>query len=72
VNERDERNIVLVVGLGDMTNDASTTQWAVVDTAFDILDAGNVPYGFAVGNHDQNPNGLRASGLRRGRDHGQL
>ncbi len=49
------RNIVFVTNLGDATNDNSTTQWGVADTAMTILETGGVPFGIALGNHDGAP-----------------
>jgi len=66
VDNRVSRNIVFVAGLGDMTNDASTTQWGVASTAFATLDMAGLPYGMCVGNHDQNPTGSARTGSDEG------
>ncbi|MGE5265608.1 MAG: phosphohydrolase, partial [Acidobacteriota bacterium] len=56
VNNKTARNIAFVNNLGDMTeqNDAASYdgEWTIADAAFDILDAGNVPYNVLPGNHD--------------------
>jgi hypothetical protein len=59
VDNRDALNIAAVLHLGDLVETASVTaQWEVADAAFDILDsAPELPYGLAVGNHDQTPDG---------------
>ena len=54
-DNRTSRNIVFFTSVGDMTDGNNTTQWDVVDAAFDILDAASVPNGFAIGNHDGSP-----------------
>lgn len=50
------RNIVFVNSLGDITqngsNDTDDSEWLIADAAYDILDAGGVPYNIAAGNHD--------------------
>ena len=57
VDNKDALNIVYVVHEGDVVNVATTTsQWVNADAAMDILDAGNVPYGIALGNHDEGAN----------------
>ena len=55
VNNRADRNIVFVTGLGDMTNDNSEAQWAIADTALSILETAGLPFGFSLGNHDGSP-----------------
>jgi hypothetical protein len=59
VDNREILNIAAVFHLGDLVETASVTQqWEVADAAMSILDAvGDLPYGLAVGNHDQSPNG---------------
>ena len=58
VNNRTSNNIVYVASLGDNVDVASNlTQWTNADAAYDILDAANVPYGLAAGNHDGAPSG---------------
>ncbi len=56
VNNRTGRNLVFVGHLGDITengnNDADNSEWIIADAAFDILDANNIPYAVAPGNHD--------------------
>lgn len=58
-----DSNIVYVVHLGDISENGDnitvsshsldTIQWKRSDTAMAILDNANVPYGMAVGNHDE-------------------
>ncbi|MBN1314355.1 MAG: hypothetical protein JXA42_02765, partial [Anaerolineales bacterium] len=55
-NQRASRNIVFVPSLGDNVLTASNhAQWAVADTAWDILDTAGVPYGLNAGNCDGAP-----------------
>ena len=51
INNKDTENIVGVIGLGDITNNNTTDQWADAKTSFDKL-KGVVPYVFVQGNHD--------------------
>jgi hypothetical protein len=58
VNHRIDSNIVYVVHLGDISENGedptrSPIQWRRADTAMAKLDAAGIPYGMAVGNHDQ-------------------
>lgn len=47
------QNIKLVIGVGDIVNiGTSATQWGNADHSVGILDQANVPYAFAIGNHD--------------------
>lgn len=65
VNNRLSRNIVFVTQLGDCVDNASVNQQLVnADAAWDIIEgnpypdqAWGIPYGIAVGNHDQTPTG---------------
>ena len=65
VANRNALNIPYVAQVGDCVNDASVTQqWINADAAIDLLEdpvttglAEGMPYGIAVGNHDQDPNG---------------
>ncbi|PKO13235.1 MAG: hypothetical protein CVU39_20265 [Chloroflexi bacterium HGW-Chloroflexi-10] len=53
VNNKSTNNIVFVTSLGDMVNNStSATEYTNADAAVDILDAGNVWYTMATGNHD--------------------
>ncbi|RIK65961.1 MAG: hypothetical protein DCC65_10990 [Planctomycetota bacterium] len=69
-DNRVARNIVFVTELGDCVNTANVAQqWVNADAAFDILEdpfttglLDGIPYGIAVGNHDQNPGGSARSG----------
>jgi hypothetical protein len=58
VNHRIDSNIVYVVHLGDISENGedptrSPVQWRRADTAMAKLDVAGIPYGMAVGNHDQ-------------------
>ena len=65
VDNRVSRNIVFVTQLGDCVDNAGVNQQLVnADLAWDIVEgnpyagqAWGIPYGIAVGNHDQVPNG---------------
>ncbi len=66
VANRDSRNIVFVTGVGDIvqTGDTNSSEWQVADAAYGLLEdpattslASGIPYGLAVGNHDQSPVG---------------
>jgi len=51
-NHAETMNIRMVLGLGDIVNDAeSIAQWQNADAAIRTLD-GQVPYALAIGNHD--------------------
>jgi concanavalin A-like lectin/glucanase superfamily protein/slime mold repeat-containing protein len=64
VDHRVERNIVYVTELGDCADNATINQQYVnADAAWDIIEANpytgqpfGLPFGIAVGNHDQAPN----------------
>lgn len=52
-DNREALNIKLVTHLGDIVNRGSDLgQWAVARSAMSRLDDGDVPYGTAMGNHD--------------------
>ena len=65
VDNKQTRNIAFVSQLGDCVDDASdTAQWIAADAAWDLVEnpettglADGIPYGIAVGNHDQSPVG---------------
>ncbi len=68
VNQRVSRNIAYVAQLGDCVqngnNGGNNVEWEVADTAMSLLEnpittqlADGMPYGIAVGNHDQSPIG---------------
>lgn len=63
-DNKTDQNIAYVIHVGDIVNDGDqyVSPWLRADTAMDILDAANVPYGTAVGNHEQTPNGKPYSG----------
>jgi hypothetical protein len=60
------RNVVYVAHLGDCVEhgDGSNTEWQRANTSLSLLEnpvttmlAEGIPYGLAVGNHDQSPDG---------------
>ncbi|MGH7929918.1 MAG: hypothetical protein ACREQV_19215, partial [Candidatus Binatia bacterium] len=65
VNNKDLMNIVYVAQLGDCVENANlTTEWDYADAAMSLIENPNttgllhgIPYGIAVGNHDQTPQG---------------
>ncbi len=66
VEQRQALNIVYVMHVGDLVDsgDDDPEQWLVADEAMSLLEdpvttglADGIPYGIAVGNHDQSPNG---------------
>lgn len=63
-DHKTSENIAYTVHVGDIVNDGDlyVTPWLRADTAMKILDAANVPYGTACGNHEQTPNGIPFSG----------
>jgi hypothetical protein len=53
VNNKTTSNIVFATAVGDLVNTSSSaTEYGRADAAFDLLDAGNVPYSVGPGNHD--------------------
>jgi len=56
VDNKDSRNIVYVLQLGDITNYNSAREWERASRAMDRLD-GVVPYALVPGNHDCGPGG---------------
>ncbi|HEV8701325.1 MAG TPA: LamG-like jellyroll fold domain-containing protein [Candidatus Polarisedimenticolia bacterium] len=69
------RNIAFVTQLGDCTNDGNNipSQWTTANSAFSLLEdsfttglAHGIPYGIAVGNHDQTPFATARSGADEG------
>ncbi len=57
------RNIQFVTHLGDIVSEGnSITQWDRADTAMDVLDGVNIPYGILPGNHDYNSTGSKSTG----------
>jgi hypothetical protein len=66
VNNKASRNIVFVTGLGDIVQNgnANDAEWQLADNAYGLIEdplttllADGIPYGLAVGNHDQTPIG---------------
>jgi hypothetical protein len=66
VEHRDSLNIVFVTQLGDFVQngDRALDEWEAADAAISLLEdpattglAEGIPYGVAVGNHDQSPGG---------------
>ncbi|ARS36001.1 metallophosphoesterase [Pontibacter actiniarum] len=63
-DNKQAQNIAYVVHLGDMVDhgdDANEVEWERAKTEMYKLEADNIPYGVAVGNHDQTPFGNPAS-----------
>lgn len=63
---RDALNIVFVTGLGDIVQNGNTndSEWQLADHAYSLIEdplttllTDGIPYGLAVGNHDQSPIG---------------
>lgn len=53
-----KEKIAYVIHLGDLVdNGADAAQWTRAKTEMYKLEADRIPYGIAVGNHDQSPNG---------------
>jgi len=55
VDHQDEYDIQMVIHLGDITHDNTTSEWVIADNAHAILDAAGVPYTIVPGNHDYAP-----------------
>ena len=52
-DNKTDSNIVFATAVGDLVNTSSkVSEYLIADTAFDILDAGNVLYSVSPGNHD--------------------
>jgi len=50
--KKDSKNIQMVIGLGDITENSFTSEYARAKEQFDRLDAANLPYTALPGNHD--------------------
>jgi carboxypeptidase family protein/Big-like domain-containing protein/calcineurin-like phosphoesterase family protein len=60
VNNTAALNIQLVLGVGDIVNNgSSSTEWTTADAAYKKLDAVHLPYFAALGNHDYDGNNPR-------------
>lgn len=59
-NNRDARNIVYAIQLGDVTNVNTDLEWSRARDAFNLIE-GQVPYAIAPGNHDYGPGGNAAT-----------
>jgi len=66
VANKASRNIVFVTGLGDIVENGDTTdsEWQIANSAYGLIEdplttslLDGIPYGLAVGNHDQSPIG---------------
>jgi len=60
-NHKKEK-IAYVIHLGDITDHNIPVEWQRADKLMSQLDASGLPYGLAVGNHDQTPNGTPSLG----------
>lgn len=51
------QNIAYVIGLGDITEhgDSQPAEWTKAKNGYYSLESNSIPYGLAVGNHDQTP-----------------
>ncbi len=67
-DNKDARNIEVVLFEGDLTDDNGDAQWAVAKNCISILD-GNVPYVLATGNHDYGVGGSTSSRATRFNDY---
>ncbi len=57
-DNKTKEKIAYVIHLGDVVdNGADAAQWTRAKTELYKLEADRIPYGIAVGNHDQSPNG---------------
>ena len=52
IENKDEKNIQYVFGLGDITNKSLIREWDEAITAFDKLSDAGIPYSVVRGNHD--------------------
>ena len=59
VEVAEERNVAFVTQLGDCVEngDLEMSEWEVADAAFTTVEEAGIPFGVAVGNHDQTPAG---------------
>jgi len=66
VNNKEALNIRFVTGLGDIVDNGNTfdSEWQIATNAYSTIEnptttglLDGIPYGLAVGNHDQTPNG---------------
>ncbi|MGE9313885.1 metallophosphoesterase [Niabella sp. CJ426] len=62
VKNYQKEKIAYVIHLGDITDHNAPVEWERAASAMYRLDATKVPYGLAVGNHDQTPNGTPSAG----------
>ena len=57
VNNAASLNVKAVLGLGDIVNNSnSPAEWTNADSAYKLLDAAQIPYFAAIGNHDYDNN----------------
>jgi hypothetical protein len=58
VDNRAARKIAFAAHLGDIVNTGSSVaEWQNSETALSLLEPDGIPYGLAIGNHDQDPYG---------------
>ncbi|MCH5599183.1 metallophosphoesterase [Niabella ginsengisoli] len=57
-----KEKIAYIIHLGDITDHNAPSEWERAKSTMYRLDATGVPYGLAVGNHDQSPNGTPSLG----------
>ncbi|HEY0670500.1 MAG TPA: metallophosphoesterase [Sphingobacteriaceae bacterium] len=61
-DNRKKENIEYVIHLGDITDHDTPVEWERAKSALYRLDDDHIPYGLAVGNHDETPNGYPSEG----------
>ncbi|MFT4092521.1 MAG: metallophosphoesterase [Niabella sp.] len=62
INNREKEKIAYVIQLGDITDHDAPEEWDRAKNEFYKFDDKNIPYGLAIGNHDQTPNGNPSKG----------
>lgn len=61
-DNRKSHNIAYMVHLGDITDHNVAKEWERAKNVLYKLEIDNIPYGLAVGNHDETPNGNPSKG----------
>ncbi len=61
VENKDEKNIQYVIGLGDLTDQCQKREWLEAASALEILEKAGLNYSIVRGNHDTALNGIEAS-----------
>ena len=55
VDNKDEKKIKYVLGMGDITQNDIDSEWVLVKSQITKLDAAGIPYSLIMGNHDSVP-----------------